>query len=178
MNKERKSFSHLLQERINQEISHLQERPESIVADFEANERVAQELELAENLEAVSRFLSERLGIDTRFSGYNERPNVIDPETMMTIVEGEPEYKITLTWKINGKEREFTLVVANSGAEVRILRGDNPAVVFNPYDEDNDLLNYDQIHEEITKLLFDEINSDFSVARSFPRTAETAQATA
>lgn len=176
MNQEAKPFNHLLQESIDLEISCLQERPENIVADFEANERTARELELADNLEAVHLFLADKLGIPTGFTAHNIRPEIKDPGTMMTEVEGEPEYKIELTWEIDGKEREFRLVVANSGKEVRILRGNNPAVVFNSDDEDR--LNYGQIHEEIGRLLFDEINSAFSVARSIPRTEETVQATA
>ena len=177
MNQERKSFSCLLQESIEAEISLLQERPKYVVAQFEANERVAQELELAENLRAASQFLTERLGIETRFSDDNERPNVINPETMMTVVEGEPEYKIELTWTIGQlKERKFKLVVVDSGEEVRVFRGDDLVAVLNPYEGDR--LNYDQMHQDITKLLFDAINSDFSVARSIPRTEETVQATA
>ena len=173
MAEERGSFSNLLQQSIEQEISRLQEHPESVVAAFDANERVAQELGLADNLHAVSTFLTKRLGIETSVIHDNYRPEIKDPGSMMTRVQGDrPEYVLELTWMFEERERRFKLIVGRNGEEVRILVGNDHAEVV---DTHNDyLLNYKEVHERIKKLLFSQINSDFSVARSIPSEEEPA----
>lgn len=167
MNQRKESFSHLLEQSIEQEIRDLQMHPEEIVTNFEANERVAGKLELLENLQAASRFLSEKLGLEASVIDSNVRPEIRDPETMMTRVEyNRPEYLLELMWEFDGRERRFKLVVGKSGKEVRVIQGINGAETIESYKDGQ--LDYEGVHKRVGALLFYALRSDFSVARSKP----------
>ena len=177
MNQEAKPFSSLLQESIELEISSLQERPESVVAAFNENERVARELALFEHLGKTAHFLGERLGLESRINNDNQRPEIIDPETMKTRLIGDrPEYVLDLKWDFEGKERSFKLVVADSGKKVKIIVGNNATVPIDSYIGDQ--LDYQRVHERIEAELFSLLNSDYSVLRTIPDKIEPAPVSA
>ena len=174
MSSEAKPFSDLVRESIEQEISRLQEHPESVVAAFNENERVARELALFEHLGKTAHFLGERLGLESRINNDNQRPEIIDPETMKTRLIGDrPEYVLDLEWQFDGKERRFKLVVADDGKQVRIIEGNNPAETVDSIQDGQ--LNYEGVHQKISEVLFIVLNSDFSVFRTKPEEKKSAQ---
>ncbi|KKR87888.1 MAG: hypothetical protein UU34_C0002G0005 [Candidatus Curtissbacteria bacterium GW2011_GWA1_41_11] len=179
MTPEARRFSLLLQDSIEQEIRCLQEHPESVVAAFDENARVAYALDLCQSLNETASFLSEKfgLGLNARVVNDNSRLEIIDPESMKTRLIGDrPEYVLDLKWDFEGKERSFKLVVADSGKKVKIIVGNNATVPIDSYIGDQ--LDYQRVHERIEAELFSLLNSDYSVLRTIPDKIEPAPVSA